>query len=161
MRVVLRIRTIAIASAALALSLAGSARAAAAQRTLAATTPAEQQFLVIVGEASPLTSIPREQLSKIFLKKEKVLPGGREAMPVDIVGRGKVRIAFSNAVHKRSLVAIDNYWSQQIFNGKDVPPPAMARESDIVAFVRGNPDAVGYVSPTAELGPGIRVLRLE
>jgi hypothetical protein len=160
MRAVQRIRTTAIAACAVALSLAGSARAAAAQRT-PASAPAEQQFLVIVGEKSPLTIVRREQLSQIFLKKEKALPGGREAMPVDIVGHGKVRIAFSNAVHKRSLVAIDNYWSQQIFNGKDVPPPAMARESDIVAFVRGNPDAVGYVSPTTELGPGIRVVRVE
>ena len=160
MRAVLRIRTIATAVIALALSLAGSARVAAAPRTYAAAAP-EQQFVVIVGEASPLTSISRQQLSQIFLKKEKAWPGGREALPVDIVGHGKVRIAFSNVVHKRSLVAIDNYWSQQIFNGKDVPPPAMAREVDIVAFVRGNPDAVGYVSPSTELGPGVRVLRLE
>ena len=160
MRAVQRIRQVATTAALLALSLASAAGPVAAQRTLALAPP-EQQFVVIVGEQSPLTSIRREQLSHIFLKKEKALPGGREAMPVDMVGHAKVRIAFSNAVHKRSLVAIENYWSQQIFSGKDVPPPAMAREVDIIAFVRSNPDAVGYVSPTAELGPGVRVLRLE
>jgi hypothetical protein len=158
MRAVQRICNVATVALAFALALAGAARDAAAQRTLPSP---DQQFVVIVGEASPLTAISRNQLSQIFLKKEKALPGGREAMPVDIVGHGKVRIAFSNVVHKRSLVAIDNYWSQQIFSGKDVPPPAMAREVDIIAFVRGNPDAVGYVSPAAELGPGVRVLRLE
>ena len=157
MRAVQRIQNVAIAVAMLALS-AGTARVAAAQRT---TPPAERQFVVIVSEASPLKSASREQLSQIFLKKTKVLPGGHEAMPVDVYGHAKVRIAFTNAVHKRSVVAIENFWSQQIFGGKDVPPPQMAREVDIIAFVRGNPDAVGYVSPTAELGQGVRVLPLE
>ena len=157
MRAPKRIHDTAIAVALLALA-AGTARVAAAQRT---PQPVEKQFVVIVGEASPITSISREQLSQIFLKKSKVLPGGREAMPVDVVGHAKVRIAFSNVVHKRSVVAIENFWNQQIFGGKDVPPPQMAREVDIVAFVRGNPDAVGYVSPTVELGQGVRVVRLE
>lgn len=157
MRAVQRIRTV-IMAAALALAPAATARVAAAQRP---SPGADKEFVVIVGEASPLTTVSREQLSQIFLKKTRTLPGGREAMPVDIVGHAKARIAFSNVVHKRSLVAIQNFWNQQIFSGKDVPPPQMAREVDIVAFVRGNPDAVGYVSPTAELGPGVRVLRLE
>ena len=156
MRAVQRVRTVFLA-AVLALASSATARAAAAQRLPAA----DHEFVVIVGEASPLTSVSREQLSQIFLKKTKTLPGGREVMPVDIVGHAKARIAFSNAVHKRSLVAIQNFWNQQIFSGKDVPPPQMAREADIVAFVRGNPDAVGYVSPAAELGAGVRVLRLE
>ena len=116
---------------------------------------------LIVSEASPLRSVSREKLSGIFLKKEKSLPDGREAMPVDIEGHGKVRIAFTNTIHKRSLVAVDNYWNQQIFGGKDTPPPAMAREADVVGFVRGNPNAVGYVAATTELGPGVRVLRVE
>lgn len=157
MRAVQRIRSVAVAATVLAIASTGIAGTAVAQRT----SDADKEFVVIVGEASPLTTVSREQLSQIFLKKTKTLPGGREAMPVDIVGHAKARIAFSNAVHKRSLVAIQNFWNQQIFSGKEVPPPQMAREVDIVAFVRGNPDAVGYVSPTAELGPGVRVLRLE
>ena len=160
MRAVQRIRTIAIAAVALALASAGSARVAVAQRMLPAPA-AEQQFVVIVSEASPLKSVSREKLSGIFLKKEKSLPDGREAMPVDIEGHGKVRIAFTNTIHKRSLVAVDNYWNQQIFGGKDTPPPAMAHEADVVGFVRGNPNAVGYVAATTELGPGVRVLRVE
>lgn len=162
MRAVQRIRTVLAAVAVLALSWAATARVAAAQQRVASSvSAAEQQFIVIVGMESPLTSVSREKLSQIFLKKEKTLPGGREAFPVDIAGRSKARIAFSNAVHRRSLVAIDNYWSQQIFSGKDTPPPAMARESDIVGFVRSNPGAVGYVSASTPLGEGVRIVSLE
>lgn len=157
MRAVQRIRSVGVAATVLAIASTGIAGTAVAQRM----SGADKEFVVIVGEASPLTTVSREQLSQIFLKKTRTLPGGREAMPVDIVGHAKARIAFSNVVHKRSLVAIQNFWNQQIFSGKEVPPPQMAREVDIVAFVRGNPDAVGYVSPAAELGAGVRVLRLE
>ena len=120
-----------------------------------------QSFVVIVNAASPLQSMTREQVSNIFLKKAVALPAGVQAMPVDLDGRNKVRSEFSQYVHRKSMVAIGNYWKQQIFAGKEVPPPAMASENDIITFVRGNPDAVGYVSATHPLGAGIRILRID
>ena len=120
-----------------------------------------QSFVVIVNAASPLQSLTRAQVSNVFQKKEAVLPGGHQAMPVDLDGRNRIRSEFSQHIHRKSMVAIGNYWKQQIFAGREVPPPAMASENDIVIFVRGNPDAVGYVSATHPLGAGIRILRIE
>ena len=126
-----------------------------------ASAAGSQPFVIIVSENSPLRTATRQQLSNLFLKKTTTLPGGREAMPVDLNGRKEARIAFSQAVHKKSVVAIQNYWQQQIFAGKEIPPPAMELESDVVTFVRDNPDAVGYVSASVTLGRGVRVVRLE
>ena len=141
------------AASLLAPLLLGGARQASAQPS--------QSFVVIVNEASALRSVTREQVSQIFLKKATTLPGGHQAMPVDLQGRNKVRSEFTSAIHRKSMVAIGNYWKQQLFSGKEVPPPAMASEEDIVAFVRANSDALGYVSSGMPLGPGVRVLRVE
>ena len=130
-----------------------TARVAAAQ--------ANQAFVVIVNEESPLQTITREELSQLFLKKMTALPSGRQVLPVDLDGRNKVRAAFTSAVHKKSMTAIGHYWQQQIFNGKEVPPPAMQFEQDIEAFVRTTPDAIGYVSANRALGRGVRVLRVD
>lgn len=126
-----------------------------------ASAAGSEPFVIIVSENSPLRTATRQQLSNIFLKKTTTLPGGREAMPVDLNGRKDARIAFSQAVHRKSVVAIQNYWQQQIFSGKEIPPPALESETDVVSFVRDNPDAVGYVSAGVTLGRGVRVLRLE
>jgi hypothetical protein len=120
-----------------------------------------QSFVVIVNAASPLQSMTREQVSNVFLKKPIALPGGMRAMPVDLDGRNRIRSEFSQSIHRKSMVAVGNYWKQQIFAGKEVPPPAMASENDIVTFVRGSPDAIGYVSADHPLGAGIRILRIE
>ena len=144
----------ALVAALLLLPLAlGGPRRAAAQPN--------QSFVIIVNAASPLQSMTREQVSNVFLKKPSSLPGGVQALPVDLDGRNRIRSEFSQHIHRKSMVAIGNYWKQQIFAGKEVPPPAMASENDIVTFVRGNPDAVGYVSATHPLGAGIRILRVE
>jgi hypothetical protein len=45
-----------------------------------------------------------------------------------------------------------------IFSGKAVPPPALDTDAAVVEFVRRNPYAVGYVSPTTVLGSDVRVI---
>jgi hypothetical protein len=54
--------------------------------------------------------------------------------------------------------AIASYWQQQIFAGKDVPPPEQATEADVLAFVRDNAGAVGYVAAGTALGAGVRAV---
>ena len=134
-------------------ALAGAATPAGAQ--------ARGAFVVIVGDASPVRSVKREQLSRIFLKKETRLPGGGDAVPVDLDARSPVRSEFVGAVHRKSVAAINSYWHTLIFAGRQVPPRTVATEREVVAFVRDTPGAVGYVSSGFELGRGVRVVRLE
>jgi ABC-type phosphate transport system substrate-binding protein len=47
--------------------------------------------------------------------------------------------------------AIDQYWTQSVFSGRAVPPPEKRSDADVVAFVRENPGAIGYVSQGASI----------
>ena len=70
------------------------------------------------------------------------------------------RAAFSEAVIGRSVGAIEIYWQQQIFSGKEVPPATKSSDDDMVAFVKSNPGAIGYVSGGASTA-GVKVVEVK
>ena len=140
---------------------AAGPRTSTAQAPAPAAPAATQGFVVIVNSANPVQALTRDQLSKLFLKKTARWQTGREVLPVDLAGRTEARMAFSEFVHRKSVLSINSYWQQQIYSGRDVPPPAMRSERDVVEFVRNSPDAVGYVSSRAELGRSIKVLTVQ
>jgi ABC-type phosphate transport system substrate-binding protein len=82
-------------------------------------------------------------------------------MPVDQDKDAKVRAAFTKAILGRPLSAIISYWQQQIFSGGDSPPVEKGSDAEVLAFVRGNPKAIGYVAAGTELGAGVRAITVE
>jgi ABC-type phosphate transport system substrate-binding protein len=110
---------------------------------------AAQDFKVVAHPSVKVDSISRAELSRIFLKKQAKWPDGTAAVPVDLPITSEVRDSFSKAIHQKGTSAIDAYWQKQIFSGRDVPPVTKANDSDVIAYVRANAGAVGYVSASA------------
>jgi ABC-type phosphate transport system substrate-binding protein len=117
-----------------------------------------QGYVVIVNGGNTVKSLSREQLTSIFLKKTAKWDGGAAIAPVDQDKSSKVRESFTKAVHGRSVSAVDSYWQQQIFAGKDVPPPERSSDTDVIAYVRSNPNAIGYVSAGSTVPADVKVL---
>ena len=115
---------------------------------------AAQGYVVVVNAAGPAT-IAKAELSNVFLKKSAALA------PVDQEKASKTRDAFSKAVLGRPASAVATYWQQQIFAGKDVPPAEKGSDADVIAFVKSNPKAVGYVSQSADLGAGVKTVTVQ
>ena len=138
------------AGAALLLSATAS-RPALAQQT---------SFVVVVNGANLMSSISRSELAALFTKKEQSFSDGTPAFPVDLPDDDPVHEAFTQAVHGKSPRAIRSYWQQQIFSGRNVPPPQRSSDDQVLAYVRSTVGAIGYVRATARLGPGIKVLGL-
>ena len=115
---------------------------------------AAQDYQVVVNAANGASSISKDELSKIFLKKSTKWAGGAAAVAVDLKADDATREAFSQAVHGRGASAIASYWQQQIFAGKDVPPEEKGSAAEVIAFVAGNPGAVGYVPAGTDLVHG-------
>jgi ABC-type phosphate transport system substrate-binding protein len=128
---------------------------------LASTATVEaQEFKVIVNSANGTTDLAADVAAKLFLKQSAKFPNGTAAQPVDLGKGSPVRAAFSKAVLGRAVGAVESYWQQQIFSGKDVPPPAKASDDDVVAFVKSNPGAIGYVSAGAATA-GVKVVEVK
>ncbi len=113
---------------------------------------ADPVYRVIVNPANPIATLSKSSLSKILLKTETSWSNGNRIMPVDLRVSSRVRDALSRAIHGRSALVIKNWWNQQIFAGKGVPPPELATDARVIAYVIANPGAVGYVSADATLG---------
>ena len=148
-------RTLKVFLAGLALSLG----------TLAGATRLEAQsslpFVVVVHESNPTTSISRDELSRIFLKKITVWRTRRPVTVVDQRETARVREQFTRAVHHREVSSVASFWQQQIFAGRAVPPAQRTSDADVMAFVANNPDAIGYVSANATLAPGVKAVVVE
>ncbi|WP_147470263.1 hypothetical protein [Corallococcus sp. AB049A] len=116
-------------------------------------------YKVVVHPDNPVNELSRARLSQLFFKKSTQWDSGVTAMPVDLNDSSPVRAAFCDEVLKRSLPAVRAFWQQRIFSGRDVPPPELPSDADVLAYVRANPGAVGYV-PASTPTPGLKVITL-
>jgi ABC-type phosphate transport system substrate-binding protein len=115
-----------------------------------------RSYKVIVNPSNPVSSMSREDVSRIFLKKTTKFSDGRGASPVDLPVNSSIRESFSKDVHGKSCSAVDAYWQQLIFSGRDIPP-AQKSESGALDFVRSNENGIGYVSASAGTD-GVKVI---
>lgn len=116
-------------------------------------------FKIIVNPSNDISSMTKEQLSDLFLKKVTQWENGRKALPVDQVTSSPIREKFSKEIHEKSVTAINSYWRQKIFSGRDVPPPEKSSDADVLAYIAENADAVGYVSANAPVDK-VKVLKI-
>jgi ABC-type phosphate transport system substrate-binding protein len=138
---------LALATVAIGLLSIGSVQAA----------PAVPPFHVIVNPANPATVVDRAFVAQAFLKKVRRWPDGQTIYPVDLTRDSAVRRQWSVELLGRSVEAVKNYWQQLIFAGRDLPPPEMPSENEVVTYVLHNPGAIGYISGAAPLH-GAKVL---
>lgn len=116
-------------------------------------------YVVIVHPGNPAKSVSKKKVSRILLKEISKWDSGQPAQPVDLDSKSPVRSVFSKDVHGRSVGSIKNYWQRQIFSGDGVPPPEVANDAAVIAYVKTHPGAIGYVSAGATLD-GVKALDL-
>jgi hypothetical protein len=103
-------------------------------------------YQVIRNPDNPIDAVDRQFLEDAFLKKKTVWPDGATVRPVDLAPASTARRQFSDDVLRRPVDAIRNYWQQRIFAGRELPPPELGSDAEVVRFVLRERGAVGYVS---------------
>jgi ABC-type phosphate transport system substrate-binding protein len=128
---------------------------------LTASVGAEElAYKLVVNAANPQKAVTRKQVSAFFLKKQPSWPDGTAVSPVEQSAASPIRAAFSKQVVGQSIGAVLNYWQQQIFSGRDVPPPVKGSDQEVMAFVQANRGAIGYVSLGTTPLDGTKVLKI-
>ncbi|MBI4819979.1 MAG: hypothetical protein HY791_27135 [Deltaproteobacteria bacterium] len=122
-----------------------------ADAVFAQPTPAPTYRLIVHPE-NPATKVTRSVLADAFLKKVTRWPDGELIRPVDLHVESPVRLRFDEQVIGKSIAAVKSYWQQQIFSGRDVPPPELNSEVAVVEYVRTHRGALGYVSAAIDIG---------
>lgn len=127
---------------------------------LPADAAAADAFKIVAHPDVPVDRIARNDLARIFMKKEIQWSNGTPTVPVDRPAEADVRESFSRAVHQKGTSAVAAYWQKQIFSGRDVPPVTRASDADVVAFVASTPGAIGYVAPGASTS-GVKTISVD
>lgn len=117
-------------------------------------------FRVIINPANPVSSLSAKEASDLLMTKTTRWPDNTAVKPVDQSATSGVRIAFTRDIHGKKIDAVVNYWQQAIFSGRGLPPPAKASDQDVLAYVKANPGAIGYVSVEAPLA-GVKVVPIK
>jgi ABC-type phosphate transport system substrate-binding protein len=113
---------------------------------LGAQESGSKTFKIIINASNPVISLSKAEISKMFLKKVSKWSSDKPVLPVDLPSNSPVREKFSKSVHGKSAAMIKNYWQQQIYSGRQTPPPEMSNDIKVLAYVQANPGAIGYVS---------------
>jgi ABC-type phosphate transport system substrate-binding protein len=146
------LRAVAGLATALALALAAGAPHPAAA--------AAADFVVVVNAANLQTTLPASEVSNLFLQKTHKWESGERVKAVDLPETSPARESFSRAVHGRPTSAVKAYWQRMIFSGIDTPPPEKPSAAEVLAYVRANPGAIGYVPAGTPLPDGVKALKV-
>lgn len=116
-------------------------------------------YKVVVNADNPSGDLKKKDVANFMLKKKSKWSHGEKVRPVDLKRDSDTREAFSKGVLNRSVSAVVTYWQQRVFAGRGLPPPMKGSDGGVLAYVRGNAGAIGYVSAGADTS-GVKVLQV-
>lgn len=120
------------------------------------------RYIVIVNPRNPVARLSSSEISNIFLGKKQAwdMNGKIEpVLPLDQPPDSPVRATFSQRVLRRSVSEAESYWRQELYAGRNVPPPQQT-ETDAIATVRSQIGAIAYVSASADV-KGVKVVNVQ
>jgi ABC-type phosphate transport system substrate-binding protein len=118
-------------------------------------------YRVVVNKSNPVSSMSKEEISKLFLKKTKKWKNGKKVVPIDLPQASPARATFSQEILKRTVKAVRSYWRLRAFTEGESQPPELATETEVLEYVSMDPVAIGYVSDGASLaGYSVKVIQI-
>lgn len=103
-----------------------------------------RRLAVVAGLESDLTDVTLDGLRELYLRRRRVWPNGRRAIPVNLPADSTVREAFSRQVLGRSPRDLEGYWNRRYFEGV-LPPLVLQTPQAVCAYVAVEPDAIAYL----------------
>ena len=127
--------------------------------TVLGASPARAGHLVVITHSdSAIQTLSREQVSRIFLGRLKLLPTGERVTVVEVES---LRERFYQKLLSRNLAEVNAYWARLQFSGRTQPPLRVVDAAAATAVVVRDPDAIAFIEGAA-LDARTRVLlRLE
>lgn len=134
--------------------------ATASALLLVGATPALGEVYVVVHAEAPQSLLDRERLAQLYLGRARTFSDGTVALLIDRPD-SPLRAKFFETLGGMSLPQVNAYWARLNFTGRVLPPQVRESDEEVLAVVRSQRNAVGYLA-TAPDDRSVRVLmRLE
>lgn len=131
--------------------------AAIAFTVMTATAAAQDGgFRIVVNPQNPVSALSKGQVAKFFLEPA-TWDDGAVVSPVDLLATSPIRDGFSRDVLGLPVPAAIDRLREVAKAAGTTPPPAMASDREVLAYVRLKAGAIGYVSLGADVS-GVKVV---
>jgi ABC-type phosphate transport system substrate-binding protein len=101
--------------------------------------------VVIVNNQSGVEKLSRDEVTNIFMGRQKRLPSGIVALAIEQAQPASTRARFYQLLVKKDLPDINAYWARLFFSGQAQPPRQVASAAEVLELVAGNKGAIGVV----------------
>lgn len=119
--------------------------------TLFLSAAVHADIVVIAHTSSPLNTLTREEIGRIYLKRMKHLPRAKqlELFPVSQSSLSKLQDAFYLHVTDKDQNQLRAYWARLLFTGKDKPPKDGKDDEGVKRLVAASPGTIGFIQSSA------------
>lgn len=102
------------------------------------------EIAVVVAPDSPLQQLTAREVSNIYLGRLKTI-AGEKLLVLDHPMDSALRERFFKQVNGMDLRRLNAYWARLQFSGETQPPLSLDDNPSVLAMVRRNRYAIGYV----------------
>lgn len=113
--------------------------------TLGLSPAAAAEPVVIVHPESGVQSLTRDDVINIFMGRQKRLPSGIAALPVEQAHPTATRARFYQLLVKKDLPDINAYWARLLYSGQAQPPRQADSAEEVLELVAMNRGAIGVL----------------
>lgn len=119
----------------------------------------ERRLAIIVHPNNPHDQISKNELARIFLKRQRSWSDGKRCAPIDQSGDSAIRKRFSGLVLGRSVNDMKRYWMQETMTGNAKPPISLDSSATVKKYVTKLEGGIGYIYED-EVDASIKVIRV-
>lgn len=113
--------------------------------------------LAVIVHPTNAATLSKDDISRIFLGKNRSFPGGGEAVPVSFTFGSAESEEFSKSVLGKTPKQLKAYWAKMIFTGQGTPPKELDGAAQIIDLVSKNPSLIGFV-PSGSVNASVKAV---
>jgi len=103
------------------------------------------ELVVIVNPQNGVAQLTPEEVTNLFMGRQKRFASGLVALPVEPVGDAERRSRFYELLMNVPMSQVRAFWARMYFAGQ-VQPPRQAQNSDeVIEIVLANKGAIGFI----------------
>lgn len=114
-----------------------------------------EQFVLIINKESPIKSLSKKELKRIYLKKRHFW-GEMKLTALNLPPNSTLRQDFEHNVLGMSAKELESYWMRQHYRGQR-PPYRLKSAQSVLIFVKKVKGAIGYI-PRSLVDKSVRVI---
>ena len=106
---------------------------------------ADSRLVIIVNPESGVTRLTRKEAEDIFMGRQKRLPSGLVALPVEGLVPAETRLRFYQELVHLPMPEVRADWARMYFSGQVQPPRQTQSGQETLEVVAANKGAIGFL----------------